>query len=318
MLAALPVFFASPALAQHEGHGQQQQQQQPAVQQPQAPPVEDHSAHQQSAEPRPAPTPQAEAPAMEMAWPTAPPVGNEPPPPPPGDWAADRVFDPAVMEAARAQQRREHGASIVSQIMLHLFEYQVGDDDGGYRWEGEAWIGGDIHRFVLKTEGEGNEDDLEGGEVQALYSRAIAPFFDLQAGIRYDFEPTPNRTYAVLGVEGVAPYWFELDAALFLSDRGELQARAEGSYDLRLTQRLILEPRAELTFAAEDIPELGVGSGLSEGEYGLRLRYEIRRNFAPYVGVTFDQKYGEAADFAEAAGEDPSEGRVVIGLRAWF
>lgn len=316
MLAALPVFFASPAFAQHAGHGPQQQQQPSA--QPRAPSVEDHSAHQQQAEPQAAPTPQEEAPAMEMMWPTTPPVGNEAPPPPPGDWAADRVFDPAVMEAARAQQRREHGASIVSQVMLHLFEHQVGEDDGGYRWEGEAWIGGDIHRFVLKTEGEGNEDDLESGEVQALYSRAIAPFFDLQAGVRYDFEPTPNRTYAVLGVEGVAPYWFELDAALFLSDRGELQARAEGSYDLRLTQRLILEPRAELTFAAEDIPEIGVGSGLSEGEYGLRLRYEIQRNFAPYIGVTLDQKYGQAADFAEAAGEDPSEARVVIGLRAWF
>jgi copper resistance protein B len=255
---------------------------------------------------------------MEMMWPTEPPVGNEPPPPASADYAADRAFDPATMRAAREQLRREHGGAIVSKVMANLLEYQIGDDAGGYRWDAEAWIGGDIHRLVVKSEGEGEESGLESGEVQVLYSRAIGPYFDAQAGVRYDFEPSPNRTYATLGVEGVAPYWFEVDGALFLSDRGELLGRVEGSYDLRLTQRLILEPRAELNLSAEDIPELGVGSGLSDAELGLRLRYEIRREFAPYVGVSFDQKYGDSAAFARAAGEDASESRFVVGLRAWF
>jgi copper resistance protein B len=313
MLAALPVFFASPALAQHQHgqHGAPPAQQAP---QQQTPAVEDHSAHEQAQPEQPG----EEAPAMEMMWPTAPPVGNEPPPEAPSDHAADNVFDPSVMQRAREQLQREHGGAVVSQVMLNLFEYQLGEDDGGYRWDGEAWIGGDINRLVLKTEGEGDEEELESGELQVLYSRAISPYFDVQAGVRHDFEPSPTRTYATVGVEGVAPYWFELDAALFLSDHGELSARAEGSYDVRLTQRLILQPRAEVTLAAEDIPELGVGSGLSEAELGLRLRYEIRREFAPYIGVTLDQKYGDTADFARAAGEDTSDGRVVIGLRAWF
>lgn len=316
MLAALPVLFVSPALAQHEGHGAQpppaEQRQAPEQQQTQS--TQAHDDHQSSDQPPD--TPDAEGPAMEMMWPTTPPVGNEPPPPVPTDHAADRVFDPAVMQAARDQLQREHGGAIVSQVMLNLFE--AGDDDGFYRWDGEAWIGGDIHRLVFKSEGEGDEEEFESGEVQLLYSRAIAPYFDLQAGVRYDFEPSPNRAYAVVGLEGVAPYWFELDGALFLSDHGEVSARAEGSYDIRLTQRLALQPRAELSFSAEDIPELGVGSGLSEGEFGLRLRYEIRREFAPYVGFSFEEKYGRTADFARADGEDPSESRIVIGLRAWF
>jgi copper resistance protein B len=275
-----------------------------------------HQQHRRQTEPLTETAPDETRP-MEMMWPTAPPVGAEPPPEAPKDHAADRTFDPAVMEAARAHLQREHGGAIVSRVMAELLEYRTGGDEDGYRWDGEAWVGGDIHRLVVKSEGEGAAE-LESAELQILYSRPISPYFDAQAGLRYDFEPSPSRTYATVAVEGVAPYWFDVDAALFLSDRGELLGRLEGSYDVRLTQRLILQPRVELNLAAEDIPDTGVGSGLSETELGLRLRFEIRREFAPYIGVTFDQTHGDTADFARAAGEDVSESRFVAGVRAWF
>jgi len=246
-------------------------------------------------------------------------VGNEPPPPAPTDHAGDHIFDPAAMRAARDQLQHEHGGSIVSKVMMNLAEFQARNGDGGYRWEGEAWIGGDIHRLVIKSEGEGGtQAGVEAGEVQGLYSRAITPYFDLQAGIRQDFEPQPRRTYAVLGVEGVAPYWFDVSGAVFVSNHGEVLGRFEGTYDLRLTQRLILQPRVETNLAAEDIPEIGIGAGVSNAELGLRLRYEITRAFAPYVGVSFDRKLGDTADFARNRGEEPSQTSMVFGIRAWF
>ena len=246
-------------------------------------------------------------------------VGQEPAPAPPKDHAADKFFDPVIMASERALLRKEHGGALASKLMLNLGEYQVRNGENGYRWEGEAWFGGDINRLVVKSEGEGGvESGVSTGEIQALYSRAISPYFDVQAGVRYDFKPNPTRTYATLGVEGLAPYWFETESALFLSDHGELLGRLEGSYDLRLSQRLILQPRAEINLAARDIREIGIGSGVSNAELGLRLRYEIRREFAPYIGLTYDRKFGGTADFARAGGEDVEETGLVFGVRAWF
>ncbi|MGD9968611.1 MAG: copper resistance protein B [Hyphomonadaceae bacterium] len=243
-------------------------------------------------------------------------VGNEPAPAAPTDHAAERFYSAEEMGAARRQLRREHGGAIISNVMVDMAEFQFGDDETTFHWEGEGWIGGDINRFVFKTEGEAGEDDVESAEVQALYSRAIGPYFDLQAGVRYDIEPSPNRAYAVIGFEGVAPYWFDTTGALFVSDEGEVSARLEGSYDARLTQRVILQPRAEINFSADDIPELELGSGVTDVEVGLRLRYDITRNFSPYVGVSYEAKLGDTADYASAAGEDESGARLVIGLRA--
>jgi len=169
---------------------------------------------------------------------------------------------------------------------------------------------------VVKSRGEGDRK-LDEAEVDVLYGRAITPYFDLEAGVRQDFEPRA-RTYLTLGLDGVAPYGFELDNALFLSDHGDLTARAEAAHDLRLTQRLILEPRAEANFSGQDIPALRIGSGLSSIELGLRLRYAIKPEFAPYVGVNYQQRFGDTARFARAAGEDRSDFRVVVGLRSWF
>ena len=250
-----------------------------------------------------------------------PPVAEQqtPPPPVPTDHAAERDYDPAAMATARAQLRLEHGGGTYSKVMANLAEYQARSGGGGYRWEGEAWFGGDLNRLVVKSEGEGSRrDGLEAAEAQVLYSRAVGPYFNLQAGVRQDIRPTPQRTYATLGVEGLAPYWFDVQGAFFLSTQGEVLARAEGTYDLRLTQRLILQPRAELNFAAQDTRETGVGSGLSNAELGLRLRYEIRKDFAPYIGVSYDKQFGRTADYARALGQNPSRTSLVVGIRAWF
>jgi copper resistance protein B len=154
--------------------------------------------------------------------------------------------------------------------------------------------------------------------VQALWSRAIDPWFDLQTGLRYDFRPDPSRAYLVLGVQGLAPYWFEVDAAAFVSTKGDVSARFEAEYDIRFTQKLILQPRVEVDFALQDVPELGIGSGLSSGEIGARLRYEVRPEFAPYVGVEYERAFDGTARFRRAAGEDRGGVSFLIGLRTWF
>ena len=250
---------------------------------------------------------------------TALPAGTAPPPAPPTDRAADRFYAPAAMARANAAMRREHGGMILSQILFNLAEVQVRRGREGYRWDGEGWYGGDIHRLVIKSEGEGAFGDrLDGADVQALYSRAIDPYFDLQAGLRHVVGPGPDRSYATVGIEGLAPYWFEVEAAAFLSDRGDLLARAEAWYDQRLTQRLILQPRIEAGVAAQDMPANRIGSGLSDVEAGLRLRYELRREFAPYVGLSWERRFGDTARFARAAGERAGGTAFVAGIRTWF
>lgn len=250
---------------------------------------------------------------------TALPAGNAPPPPVPTDHAADHVYGADAMMMARHHLEQHHGGGTFHQVMVNLAEYQFRGGRDGYRWDGEAWYGGDIDRLFVKTEGEGTfREGVESAEVQALYSRAIGPYFNLQAGVRQDLGPSPKRTYATVGFEGLAPGQLELSGAAFLSNKGELLGRLEGYYDQRITQRLILQPRAELNFAAQDVPENRIGSGLSNAELGLRLRYEIRRAFAPYVGVSWDRTIGDTARFARAAGEDATSRSLVAGIRAWF
>jgi copper resistance protein B len=248
------------------------------------------------------------------------PAGDAPAPAPPMDHYADRFFSDAEMNRARhTMMTEEGGGRTYYQVMFNLAEYQARKGRDGYRWDGEAWFGGDIDRLTLKTEGEGAvREGVESAEIQALYSRAIGPYFNLQAGVRHDFQPGPARTYATVGFEGLAPYWFEVEGALFLSDKGDLLGRLEGYYDQRITQRLILQPRVELNFAAQDVPENRIGSGLSNAELGLRLRYEIAREFAPYIGVSYDRKLGHTARFARLAGEDASDTSFVMGVRFWF
>lgn len=253
------------------------------------------------------------------APPPAPPVGNAPPPPAPRVDAADAIFGADAMAPVRARLYAEHGGGSISTIMLDQAEVRVGSGETTYSWDGEARFGGDIDKLIIKSEGEGAFGGaFDRGEGQLLWSRAIGPYFDLQTGLRKDVGPGPSPTYAVVGVEGLAPYWFDVEAALFLSDKGDVTARIEGSYDQRITQRLILQPSAELSVALQDVREQDIGAGLSSAELGLRLRYEIAREFAPYLGYVWEGKIGRSAQLARAVGNDPSRSSVVAGIRFWF
>jgi len=234
---------------------------------------------------------------------------------------ADAYYPPEDMAQARTALRHETGGTRRFYVQTDRLELRdQRDGEQALLWDMDAWYGGQINRIWLKSEAEFSleEDEFEELDVQALYSRAISDYFDLQTGIRHDIEPDAGRTHAVLGVQGEAPYWFEIDAALFLSDEGEVTAALETEYDFLLTQRLILQPRAELSWSAEEIPELGIGSGLGSVEAGLRLRYEIRRQFAPYIGVEWSRQLGETGDLAAAAGERTDNTALVAGLRIWF
>lgn len=253
------------------------------------------------------------------APPPSPPVGNAPPPPAPRVDAADAIFGADAMAPVRARLYAEHGGGSISRIMLDQAEVRVGSGETTYSWDGEARFGGDIDKLVIKSEGEGAFGGaFDRGEGQLLWSRAIGPYFDLQTGLRQDVGPGPSPTYAVVGVEGLAPYWFDVEAALFLSDKGDVTARIEGSYDQRITQRLILQPTAEMNVALQDVRDQGIGAGLSSAELGLRLRYEIAREFAPYLGYVWEGKIGRSARLARAVGDDPSRSSLVAGVRFWF
>jgi copper resistance protein B len=244
-------------------------------------------------------------------------VGDASPPPVIKDNVVDTVYGAESMDRARDVLRMEHGGELVSKVMADVIELAAASGDTGYRWDVEASHGGDLHKFVFRTEGEGTGDEVDSAEVQALYSRAVGRYTDFQAGVRYDFEPD-GRAYAMVGVESLFPYWFDVEGALFLSESGDAFARFEGHYDLRFTQSLILQPRVELTLAAQDVPESDIGSGFSSAEVGLRLRYDIRREFAPYIGVNFEKNLGRSADLVRSSGGEVEETSVVVGLRAWF
>lgn len=247
------------------------------------------------------------------------PATDSPAPPIPTDHAADAIYGAQAMEMGRHHLIEYHGGQKFSQVMLNVAEVQWRKGRQAYEWDGEAWYGGDIGRFVLKSEGEGEfRGSLEKVETQALYSHAIGPYWNLQGGVRYDIRPNPSRAYATIGVEGLAPSFFDVEAAVFLSNKGELLGKLEGYYDQRITQRLILQPRAELNFAAQDTPELKTGAGLTDAEVGLRLRYDIRREFSPYVGVQYRRAFGESRRFLRADGEDATSWSILTGIRMWF
>jgi len=220
----------------------------------------------------------------------------------------------AVLSASATA--RAHDDRLYSFIQADRFEYAESPD--AFVWDAQGWIGGDYNKAWVKAEGEYEDGSASENELQLLFSRAWTPFFDWQAGIRYDIDPVPSRAHAVLGIQGLAPQWFEIDAALFLSEDGDLTARLEAEYDLLLTQRLVLQPRIEFELSASDIPELGLGRGLTESEFGLRLRYEFHRKFAPYLGVNWTNLHGTTADAAVAAGEADDDVSVLVGIRLWY
>lgn len=202
---------------------------------------------------------------------------------------------------------------------LELDQLEVRDSGhSNLNWDVEGWLGKDLHKLWLKAEGERSSGKTEASELQLLYSRGIAAYWDLQVGVRHDIEPSPERSWAVIGFKGVAPYFIELDTALFVGESGQSAFRFDVEYELLFTQRLVLKPDVEVNFHGQNDSETGIGSGLSDIELGLRLHYELHRKFAPYIGVNWIKKYGNTADFAHDAGENSEDSEFVLGVRAWF
>ncbi len=203
------------------------------------------------------------------------------------------------------------------------FEYYSIGDPSPIVWDAQGYIGKDINKFWFKAEGEALTTEREGEmEFQGLYSRAITSYFDFQAGLRYDlaYNDTEDnsRGFAVIGIQGLAPYLFEVDGSVQLSEDGDVSASFEGEIDLLVTQRLIAQPRFATNLALQEVEEWGVGSGINDVQLGFRLRYEIRREFAPYVGISWNRKLGETADFTRAESGDASIFGLVAGVRLWL
>ena len=289
-LAAVALVIAAPALAQnhdaHAGH-------------------DHHAGHKMEPPADPSPGPTMELPPPEEA-------GSGPP------RAADAIWGAEAMRPAREALKREHGDMPVTWIQADRLEYQARAGHDGLLWDLQGYYGTPTSKFWFKSEGEAAlGEGVEDAEVQALWSKAVAPYWDLQVGLRQDLAGETD-THAVIGIQGLAPYMFEIDAALFLSQRGDLTARIEAELDQRITQKLILQPRVELSLAAQDNAARKVGAGIDKIEAGLRLRYEIVPEFAPYVGIEQGWKLGGSARYARLAGEDPSVTSLVMGVRFWF
>ncbi len=203
-------------------------------------------------------------------------------------------------------------------VILDQLEMRDVGGDNTLSWDGEAWLGRDLRKIWFKTDGERTAGSTDEAELQLLYSKVIARYWDFQLGVRHDFDPSPSRSWAAIGFKGLAPYFFDIDATAFIGESGRTALRFEAEYELLLTQRLIFTPDVEINLYSRNDPDVGIGSGLSDIEAGLRLRYEFRREFAPYIGINWSRLFGNTADFAIIAGQDTSEAQLVIGLRAWF
>ncbi|WP_334185715.1 copper resistance protein B [Novosphingobium sp.] len=244
--------------------------------------------------------------------------GDAPPPPVPTDFPAVRYFAPDRMVASRAAMLKEMTFNTFA-LQVDQLEFRTGKSGDGFGWDGQAWYGGDIDRVVLASEGEGTFGErAERIELNAYWRHALDPWFNLQLGMRQDFRPDPQRTYALIGIEGLAPYWFELQGQLLVSNKGDIHARGKAGYTQRITQSLVVEPEVEVDFAFQGVPALSVGAGFERLELGTRLRYERNRSLAPYVGVNWERKLGGTADLARGAGEGVSGVSAVFGVRAMF
>jgi len=209
---------------------------------------------------------------------------------------------------------------IFGHVLFDQLEGRTNGPDNEFRWDGEGWIGTDMNKLWFKSEGFVEHGKATDGDTEALYDRPIPFFryFDAQVGVRYDLDSDPGRTWGAIGIEGLAPYFFEFAPTFYFSDRGRFAGKITGSYDLLITQRLILQPEIEMNFYSKRDPSRAIGSGLSDLDGGLRLRYEISRKFAPYVGFAYTQTFGETATFTQGEGGIVHDPRFIFGVRAWY
>ncbi len=277
--------FALPAFAQHEGHDMSQ-----------IAPPERNAEKAKPASPTPLPPPTAEERA-------------------------------AAFPDMHGMDMRDHmdDDPVIGMLQFDELEWQrpsldraEDGDETGTAWNLRGWLGRVDNRLWLRSEGERRDGRTEHGDVELLWGHAAGPWWDAMFGVRHDIGQARSRDWAAFGVQGLAPYKFEVAATAYIGESGRLAARAEAEYELLLTNRLILQPKLEANLYSRDDPENGIGEGLSDVEFGLRLRYEIRRQFAPYLGYVRSRKFGATADMAEAAGGDRSQGQWVAGVRFWF
>jgi len=245
---------------------------------------------------------------------------SPPPPPPKGQEIRRYAVDDPGTGATNFGVTPVHDNMLFYFFSGDRFEYRSSDEGEAYLWDFQTWVMRDYNKLYLESEGEWSvdEDRVESAQVELLYGRAISSFWDLRGGVRYDIEPNPERAFAVLGVQGLAPQWFEVEANLYLSEDGDASFGLEAEYDILLSQRLILQPRLEFEVAAQDVPEYGTYAGFTGVELGLRLRYEISRKFAPYIGISWESALGETANIIESGGGDPDSTAFVAGVKFWF
>ena len=205
-----------------------------------------------------------------------------------------------------------------SYVLFDQLEHQDSNNVGTLSWDITAYTGRNFNRIWARSEGERRGGNTESAELQVLYGHSIAPWWDLVAGVREDFQPAPSRGWAAFGIQGLAPYRFDLEATMFAGNGGKSAARVKAEYEFLITEELVLQPHVELNWYGQNDPRYGLGAGFATAEVGLRLRYEIRRRVAPYIGLVRESKHGATARFARAAGETPEDTRLVVGVRFWF
>ena len=211
-----------------------------------------------------------------------------------------------------------HDKSINFKVLFDQFEAQLVHGEPGSRWDSRSWIGGDRHRLLIRTEGDAVDGVLDAAEVQALYSRAITPWWEAVAGVRFDARPSPSHTWFAIGIQGVAPQMIDVQATAYIGQSGHLAARLELEHDMHVTQRIVFQPLVELSLSGSDDPDRGIGAGLSTGEVGFRVRYEFKRELAPYAGVVWHRKLFGTGDFARERSGDAGGWHLVAGLRFWL
>ena len=240
-----------------------------------------------------------------------PPSDHVPPPAPTHEMGA---MSNAQMVAVMGMDDR----ATFGMLAFDRLEHVAGDGRSATAWSAQGWFGGDLDKFRWRSEGTRENGALEHADLELSWGHAVAPFWDSQIGVRRDFGRGLDRTWAAFGLQGLAPYWFELAATAYVGDGGRTALRVEAEYEWLLTQRWVLQPRLEFNAYGKDDPAAHIGSGLSDAALGLRLRYEIRRELAPYVGVERSRRFGRSADFARMSGGDAGELQWVAGVRFRF
>lgn len=231
---------------------------------------------------------------------------------------------PALTDADRAAAQlhlsghEHHDSAIHSYLLLDKFEYFHDGGEDGLAWEAGGWLGTDLHRLWLRSDGARMDGELEAADAELFYGRSIAAWWDVLGGVRHDFRPGDDRTWAAIGLQGLAPQRFEVAGTAYVRSGGHTAARFEAEYQLLFTNRLMLQPVFDLWLYGKDDPAHGVASGFSTIEAGLRLRYEFSRRFAPYIGFGLERALGDTATLRRAAGADVTGTSVVVGIRTWF